>query len=251
MHAMTRMLTRSLICLLTAVSVCSGVARAEAPVPQPFVATFDVSYRGIHAGSLVFKFFRDPVSGHYIYETRANPTMLARLVVSRAALERSVMEIDENGMRPLQWRLDGGKSGTADDGSLDFDWSRNTATGVVEGKPVNLTLEPGLQDRLSIQIAVVTMLMRGIDPGVIPLIDDERVKRYRYEKKQPAVIDSKLGKLDTIVYESSREGSNRMTRFWLTPKMEFVPARAEQVRKGKVETVMTLVALERRDEVME
>lgn len=237
------MLSRTLLCLLTVVG--SGAAWADAPAPQPFVATYEVSYRGIRAGSLTFKFFRDPANGRYIYETHADPGMLARFFVSRAAVERTVMEIDAQGVRPIQWRLDDGKSSTDGDGSLDFDWARNTATGTIENKPVNLTLEPGLQDRLSIQIAVVTMLMRGVEPGVIPLIDDERVKHYRYDKKEPAVIDSKIGKLDTILYESTREGSNRLTRFWLTPKMEFVPARAEQVRKGKVETVMTLVSLER------
>ena len=73
------------------------------------------------------------------------------------------------------------------------------------------------------------------------LIDDNRVKRYTYTKKEPARVDSKLGALDTIIYESTRTGSSRVSRFWLTPQFEYAAARAEQVRKGKVETVMTLV----------
>lgn len=244
MQVLTKVLIRSLVWTMAAIAPI-GAAFAEEPVPQPFVATYDVTFRGIRAGSLVFKFSRDAATGRYIYETHANPSALARLVVSRAALERSVMEIGPDGVRPIEWRLDDGKSSTDDDGSLDFDWNRNVVTGTVEDQPVNLPLEHSLQDRLSIQIAVVTMLMRGIEPGVIPLIDDNRVKRYSYAKKDPAVIDSKLGKLDTVLYESTREGSNRMTRFWLVPKMEYAPARAEQVRKGKVETVMTLVSIER------
>ncbi len=104
--------------------------------------------------------------------------------------------------------------------------------------------KPGLQDRLSIQIDVVTSLLRGEEPGTIPLIDDNRVKRYSYLKKDTATIDTKLGKLDTVIYESTREGSNRQSRFWLVPKMEYLAARAEQVRKGKVETVMTLLSVQ-------
>jgi Protein of unknown function (DUF3108) len=230
--------------LASLVLMGSAVAESDS-VPQPFVATYSVSYRGVGAGAIKFKFTRDPSTGHYIYETEADPSALARLFVSRAALERSVMEIGPQGVRPLEWHLDDGKSGNAGDGSLTFDWERNTVTGTIEGESVNLATEPGLQDRSSIQIAVTTLLLRGIEPGTVPLIDDNRIKRYTYTRKENATVDSALGKLDTVIYESTREGSSRLSRFWMVPSLEYVPARAEQVRKGKVETVMVLTALER------
>ena len=87
--------------------------------------------------------------------------------------------------------------------------------------------------------------MRGVEPGTIPLIDDNRIKRYVYTKKETATVDSALGKLDTVIYESTREGSNRTARFWMAPSLEFLPVRAEQIRKGKVETVMILQKVER------
>jgi hypothetical protein len=86
--------------------------------------------------------------------------------------------------------------------------------------------------------------LRGEEPGTIPLIDDNRVKRYSYVKKETTAVETKLGKLDTVVYESTREGSNRQSRFWLVPNMEYLAARAEQIRKGKVETVMILTKVE-------
>jgi len=234
-------------CLL-AIVLFATAAQAEpiAPMPKPFTATYDVSFRGMRAGSLTFKLSRDPATGRYTYETTADPSMLARFVVSSAASERSVMEIGPEGVRPLEWRLDDGKSGADKDGKLQFDWTRNTASGEIEGETINLGLEPGLQDRLSIQVSVVTSLLRGQDPGTIPLIDDNRVKRYSYVKKEASVIETKLGKLDTVVYESTRVGSNRQSRFWMVPKMEYVAARAEQVRKGKVETVMVLTSFEQK-----
>jgi hypothetical protein len=219
-------------------------ARADAILPKPFTATYEVTYRGMGAGRLTFKLSRDEASGRYTYETTADPSVLARFVISSAALERSVMEIGPDGVRPIEWQMDDGKSGTAKDGRLQFDWNQNVATGKIEDEKIELPLEAGLQDRLSIQIAVVTSLLRGEEPGLIPLIDDNRVKRYSYLKKDTAALDTKLGKLDTVIYESTREGSNRQSRFWLVPKMEYLAARAEQVRKGKVETVMTLVSVQ-------
>lgn len=239
---------RTLASVLTstvATALLASSAHADAAVPRPFSATYAVSYRGIGAGTITFDFAHDAATGRYIHETHASPTALARLFVSRAAMERSVMEIDAAGTRPIDWRLDDGKSGREDDGELHFDWSRNTVTGVVEGETVDLATEPGVQDRSSIQIAVATTLLRGAEPGTIALIDDNRIKRYTYTKKERSVVDSALGKIDTVIYESTREGSSRTSRFWMAPSLEFLPVRAEQIRKGKVETVMELQKLER------
>lgn len=219
-------------------------SQADAVLPKPFTATYAVTYRGMRAGSLTFKLSHDPATGRYTYETTADPSMLARIVVSSAASERSVMEIGPDGVRPLDWRLDDGKSGESKDGKLHFDWDKKLASGVIEGETIQLPIDPGLQDRLSMQIDVVTSLLRGEEPGTIPLIDDNRVKRYNYVKVGTAVTDTPLGKLDTVLYESTREGSNRQSRFWMVPKMEYLAARAEQIRKGKVETVMVLTAFQ-------
>ncbi|HEY7642111.1 MAG TPA: DUF3108 domain-containing protein [Steroidobacteraceae bacterium] len=229
-----------------ATALFASTAQAEAAVPQPFTATYAVSYRGISAGTITFKFAHDPATDRYTYETHPHPGTLARLFISKSAVERSVMEIDANGTRPIEWQLDDGKSSKDDDGELHFDWSHNTVTGTVEGEPVNLTAEPGTQDRSSIQIAVTTALLRGIEPGTIALIDDNRIKRYVYTKKDQTTVDSALGKLDTVLYESTREGgSSRTSRFWMAPSLEYLPVRAEQIRKGKVETVMVLQKVER------
>ena len=239
-----RTLASLLIAMVMTVLIASS-AQAEAAVPRPFSATYAVSYRGIGAGSITFDFAHDAATGRYIYETHASPSTLARLFVSKAAMERSVMEIDGSGTRPIDWQLDDGKSGDDGDGELHFDWSHNRVTGTVEGKPVELSAEPGTQDRSSMQIAVTTALLRGAEPGTIPLIDDNRIKRYVYTKKESASVDSALGKIDTVLYESTREGgSSRTSRFWMAPGLEFLPVRAEQIRKGKVETVMVLQKLE-------
>ncbi|WP_129777185.1 DUF3108 domain-containing protein [Peristeroidobacter soli] len=219
-------------------------ARSEAIAPKPFTAVYEVSYRGMRAGVLTLKLSRDDATGRYTYETTADPSMLARFFISRAAMEKTVMEIGPDGVRPLEWQFEDGKSSTDKDGHLKFDWDRNVATGVIEGEKIDLTLESGTQDRLSIQIDVVTSLLRGEPIGVIPLIDDNRIKRYDYAKKDTTQIDTKLGKLDAVIYESTRQGSDRRSRFWMVPKMEYLAVRAEQIRKGKVETVMVLQSVQ-------
>lgn len=239
---------RAAICALVLL-MTFGLAHAQTPVPQPpapqpFVATYAATYRGINAGTLTFSFQRDAASGHYIYETRANPSLLARFVVSRDALERSEMQIGPDGVRPLNWQLDDGKSGAGKDGQLQFDWANDTVSGVIEDEKISLPTQSGLQDRLSIQVAVIAALLRGNEPGTIPMIDDNRIKHYIYTRGAAETIETPMGTFDTIVYESTRSGSSRVSRFWMAPQFEYVPVRAEQVRKGKVETVMVLTKLE-------
>lgn len=238
-------LTTALIASTLFATAAPARSEGHAVLPKPFTATYAVTYRGMRAGSLTFKLSRDPATNRYTYETTADPSILARFVISGAAMERSVMEIGPDGVHPLDWRFDDGKSSTSRDGKLHFDWQKNVATGVIEDQQVELPIEPGVQDRLSIQIHVVTALLRGEEPGLIPLIDDNHIKRYNYTKLGPAVTDTDLGKLDTVLYESTRQGgSSRQSRFWLVPKMEYLAARAEQIRKGKVETVMTLTSFQ-------
>ncbi|HEX2494126.1 MAG TPA: DUF3108 domain-containing protein [Steroidobacter sp.] len=231
--------------VLIAVFAAGNAAHAAAPALKPFTATYEVSYRGMHAGALIFRLERDATSARYTYETHANPGLLARLVVSPAAVERSVFEVDAGGVRPLEWRLDDGKSGELADGALHFDWSRGAVTGRIRGKDVRLPTQPNVQDRLSIQMAVTTALLRGQEPGALSLIDDHQIKRYTYTRKGEAKIESRLGPVDTLIYESTREGSSRLSRFWLAPRFDYAAVRAEQIRKGKVETVMELVRWER------
>lgn len=233
--------------LLTMMSIAmssAALARAQAPAPRPFVAEYQVTYRGLNAGALAFQFAQDAANGRYAFETRADPSALARLVVSSAANERSIIEINADGVRPLEWRLDDGKSGDKGDGFLQFDWTQGAATGRIEGEEVRIPTEPKLQDRLSIQIAVSTALLAGQEPGEIPLIDDNRIKRYTYTRKERTVLDSKLGPIDAVIYESTRPGSSRVSRMWLAPQFDYAPVRAEQIRKGKLETVMVLTKWE-------
>lgn len=246
MHTNRMNTLRAKACTFILAVAASVGARADSGAfPPEFTATYAAAYRGIEAGNLTFKLRREE-NGRYVYETQADPSFLARLVVSRNALERSEMVIDENGVRPLEWTLDDGKSGNKDDGRLSFDWDNGRVTGFAGGQKIDLPTEAGLQDRLSIQIEVTTSLLRGKEPGTIPLIDDDRVKRYTYRRTGTATLDTPLGSVETIIYESAREGSSRLSRFWMAPTLDYLPVRAEQIRKGKVETVMEIRSLERK-----
>src|SRR5688500_14556282 len=144
---MRLMATLTTALLASTLFATAAPAQSQGPsvLPKPFTATYAVTYRGMRAGNLTFKLSREPGTNRYTYETTADPSMLARIMISGGAVERSVMEIGPDGVLPVDWHFDDGKSGTSRDGKLHFDWQKNVATGTIEDQNINLPLEAGLQ----------------------------------------------------------------------------------------------------------
>lgn len=228
-----------LIVITFILATAAPILAAEPVMPEPFTATYKVSYRGFQVGLLHFGLSINQ-EGAYVYETRAEPGLLARLLVSSKALERTVMQIDAQGVRPLVWFTEDGTSGTRKDGNLVFDWETRQVSGTLDGERIDLPIEPGLQDRLSMQIAVMTALLRDEAPGSISLVDDNRIKIYSYTQVGPAQISTDAGRFETVQYESTRSGSSRVKHIWHAPVLGCLPVRVEQLKNGKSDTVMEL-----------
>jgi hypothetical protein len=224
------------IALLLFATIALPASLPEPVTPTPYMATYSVSYRGLNAGLLHFELIAEE-DGRFVYDSYAEPSALARFVVGHPVAERSVMYIDADGVRPLSWFMQ--------DGSLRFAWEEGRVSGVVEGKRIELPTEAGLQDRLSIQIAVMTALLREHEPGIIPMIDDDEIKHYSYNRTGFGPVKTQAGEFKAVLYESTRPGSSRTARLWHAPDLDYIPVRAEQLRKGKIETVMELVRVKR------
>src|ERR1041384_1352788 len=98
MASLTTALLASTLFATAAPAQSPGQTEGQVVLPKPFTATYSVSYRGMRAGNLTFKLSRDPATKRYTYETTADPSMLARIMISSAAIERSVMEIGPDGV---------------------------------------------------------------------------------------------------------------------------------------------------------
>ncbi len=239
-----RGVTALFLTLALAVAFATPVRGAEPLNPAPYSATYVVTFRGIEGGRIQFV-LRSDAPGEFVYESRPEPNLLAKLFISSDAIERSVMRIDDKGVRPLFWSLDDGKSGHKDDGSMAFDWQTGRVRGNMGKEEIDLPTEPGLQDRLSFQVAAMTDLLRGREPGTLLMVDHNKVTRYSYTRLKTEWIKTKVGEFDTVVCQNTRPGSTRVSLVWHAPALGFIPVRAEQIRKGKRETVMELVELHR------
>jgi hypothetical protein len=227
--------------LIAAATAAHAVASTDV---QPYSASYSVEWRGMGAGTSNVELAQ--LDGdRWSYTSRNLARGLFKLALPHPITQSSVFRIRDGKVVPLTYRVDDGSRATSRDISLDFDWKSNRVTGTAEDASVDLEVPAGAQDALTAQIVLMRELLAGREPGNLRLIDKDEVKVYDYVREGTERLQTALGELDTVIYRSSREGSNRVTRLWLAPSLGYVPVRAQQKRGERTEFTMMVRALER------
>lgn len=221
-----------------------ATATTAPAVVRPFVARFAVSWKGLGAATMTLE-LRETSPGRFTYTSTSTARGLMRAIYAQQATQVSRLEIVDGRVRPLEFRASDG-TGAADKAiAIEFDWAAGRATGTAETRPVNLALQPGVQDAMSSQVALIAELVAGREPSGFTLVDEDQLKDYVYVAEGTQRIETAAGTLDTVVYVSRRRGSERMTRVWYAKELGFLPVQAERIRKGKPELSMRLLELRR------
>jgi len=243
------MQVRGLRALLQAIMVALAIGpealAAQAPALDaglaPFSAHYQADWKSINVGTSDLELKQDAEPGRYVYTWTITARGVFRLAYRNDVTQKSWLKIDAGHARPEKYRAEEGSSSV----TLDFDWENARAHGVSENKPVDLELEPGTQDIMSIQIEVMLDLKNGDLPRTFQIVDKDQVKEFTYTREGTADIRTALGRLDTVIVASQRTGNNRVLRMWFAPSLGFIPVQAERTRDGKLEFAMRIKSLTR------
>ncbi len=228
------------------VAALTAASPVRADDLRPHEITYHTTFRGFSAGDLRLSLIRDDANEGWIYETRAFPSFLASLVVSPESLERSWFRITAQGVQPKRYALTDGGHDPEHQTELTYDWAHNRMSGRVDGKPLDSTLEPSQQDVNTIRLAPVVDLLAGREPSEYPLLDGRTIKHYTYPKKGAAKLQTEIGDVDTVIYESERknyDGTGRTWRYWFAPSLGWLPVRIEQREDGRARLTFTVRSL--------
>lgn len=207
---------------------------------------YHFSFRGLSGGDLRLTLKPGTQPDTWVYETRPIPSVLARLVVSGESLERSWFRVTPSGVQPEKYSLDDGTAKHADNTELTYDWARNRVSGTARGTPLDLAVEPGLQDVMSIRAAPIVDLLAGREPREYSMLDGREIKHYLYTRSGTERIKTALGELDTVIITSDRknsDGHGRTWRYWYTPSLGWLPVRIEQREDGQARMTLTVKSL--------
>jgi len=233
LRALGRLLLVGLLCL-------GAVRAAAATAPlEPFQASFEVVFRGMNAGTSSLELTRDN-GNRWRYVSRNEARGLFKLALPGEIRQTSLFTLEDDWPRPLRYVADDGTKSTDKDISLEFDWPAGRVRGTAERKAVDLPLQAGLQDGMSVQIALLRALAAGERPSGFRLIDKDEIKEYVYVDEGRAPLRTVAGELDTVVWSSHRPSSDRVTRVWYAPSLGFLPVQAERKRGDRLEWSMRL-----------
>jgi hypothetical protein len=206
----------------------------------PFSAHYQADWKSINVGTSDLELKQDTEPGHYLYTWTITAHGIFRLYRDEVT-QKSWLNISADHVRPEKYRAEDGSSSV----NLDFDWDAGHVRGTSEKKPVDLKLDDGTQDLMSIQVEVMLDLIKGNLPKTFRIIDKDELKDFIYTQEGNANIRTALGALDTVIVSSRRAGNNRILRMWFAPSLGFVPVQAERTRDGKLEFAMRIKTLKR------
>jgi len=210
------------------------------PSIAPFSAHYLADWKSINVGTSDLELKPDTEPGHYLYTWTITARGIFRLYRSEVT-QKSWLSVNADHVRPDKYSAEDGSSSV----NLDFDWSAGRARGTSEDKPVDLKLQEGTQDVMSIQVEVMLDLKKGDLPKTFQIIDKDQLKEFNYSNEGSARIRTALGELDTVIVSSQQTGNNRILRMWFAPSLGFVPVQAERTRDGKLEFAMHIKSLDR------
>jgi hypothetical protein len=209
---------------------------------KPFEASYAWVWHGMTVAVSTLKL--EQRQDKWVYASKSDPRGLGRMFSERP-VQQSTLEVTQTGVRPLSYRADDGTSSAKRDADVQFDWERNRVTGTYENTKIDMPLQAGIQDDLSVQIALMVELLAGRTPDRFLMIDKNNVREYRYARERAESVETPLGKIDTIVYRSQKSGSPRVRRFWCAPSRGYIPVRVEQTKGDEVQWTMQVQSMKR------
>jgi Protein of unknown function (DUF3108) len=225
---------------LTLVPLLAGALEAPTSELRPFTARFSITWHGMSAGTARLQLQRLE-DGRWAYQSLSTARGLFRLAMPAELRSRSEFAIREGRILPDRFTADDGASSTSKDQDLRFDWNTQRVTGVAEKRRVDLPLQPGVLDTMSVQIALMHELLVGNTPRYFVIVDKGRIKDYNYTAVGEETLVTPIGEYRTLVYRSTRPGSETGTYFWCAPALGYLPLKVERREGSKVQWSMALL----------
>lgn len=214
-----------------AIVALGGLAQSvTAAELRPFSATYSITWSGISAGSATLTLEQD-ADGRWTYHSHTAARGFFRLAIPELR-SRSVFTIQDGKVVPELFIADDGASSSSREQELHFDWAAGRVTGRSEKKAVDLPLQPGLLDSMSVQVALMNELLAGRTPMRFVIVDKGRIKDYDYTAQGEDKLATPLGEQHTVIFRSARPGSRNGTWFWCAPDLGYLPVKVER-REGK------------------
>lgn len=207
--------------------LCSLSAALAEETLQPFTANYRAYYLGVEINAIRELKKRDDNTMALYFRTQS-----------------FFIDIDENSiltqrpqtptvLTPLAYEYR--RTGLASNRhiKLVFDWQAGQIVQPLTKSHTPIPANTPVFDQLSYQLQLQYDLINGANELDYRVVDDRRLKRYRFRIVGKEVLTTELGQLATIKVERIRNNSKRSTHLWFAKDWNYLLVQLEQREESK------------------
>lgn len=201
---------------------------------QPFNARYTADWKQLPVTGSAERNLKQASDGSWELEFKAS-------MLVAGVNESSRFAIQDGQLQPLRYKYSRSGLGKAKKTRQEFDWSAMQVSGKDKGGSYQQPLQSGVQDKTSYQLALQLDVANGKSPLSYRVQDGDDLDIYDFRLLGVEVIETPLGKLNTIKVERVRDpGQNaRKTTLWFAKDWDYLLVQLNQIeRDGKEYTIM-------------
>lgn len=155
--------------------------------------------------------------------------------------EQSVLRLESDELVPQSYLYERSGLGKGKKIEQRFDWASKQVLGQDRDKPIKLTLNTGLLDKSTYQLALQHDVAAGKQSMSYQVVDGDEVETYDFRVLGEEVVRTQAGMVDAIKVERVRDPtkSARKTTLWFAKDWAYLLVRLHQVETdGKEYQIM-------------
>lgn len=201
---------------------------------QPFNASYTADWKQLPFTGTAERSLQQQADGSWDLEFKAS-------MLVAGVSESSRFVVKEGQLQPLRYKYNRSGLGKPKKNRLDFNWDSHQANGSDKDGNFQVELKAGVLDKSSYQLALQTDVAQGKNTLSYRVLDGDKLDIYDFRLLGEEIIESPLGRLNTVKVERVRDpGQNaRKTTLWFAKDWGFLLVQLNQVeRDGKEYTIM-------------
>ena len=230
-----------LLLLLLVLAPGSAITRE---LPREFSANYSLQMHGTTLARAIYTLEHTDNGLAMTQSTR--PIGLLALIRDEKIDVRSDMVV-ENG-RLLLVSYDYRHTGDNKDRDVRFkiDWQNHehdlvgTATGVYEGRNVNLKIDQPVWDPLSIQVPIMIDAAKQLTPYQYSLFMKGEFRHYLFENDGTETLKFNGRRFNALKIAGRETNRDRAMYVWMVPDLHNIPVKIEQWKDGKLKSTVIL-----------
>lgn len=116
---------------------------------------------------------------------------------------------------------------------IQFDPNKKQVISTYKGKSTTLAMPKAAYDDLTLELQIRQELLNNKFTGNYELVKKSSIDKVKFKKASNEKIRVPAGEFDTIRIDRVHGDSQRKTRFWLAPSLDYTPVKVEQIKDGE------------------